>query len=661
MAKRFIIAKSLVAIITITAVLSCPVWAVTSKITRHRSSVDFEKGKTENIIISSRGTLQLAQASRILAEDFENVWSISSIVSTGGKIYIGTSPNGGVYEYKQEKLNEIYSATGHNEETSSGDTNEVPDVNRRLANEHIFAMAADKSGKLLVGISGRRCVLGRLEGSKLQTIFEPDDARYIFAIVTDSAGNIYLGTGPMGKIYKLNPQGTSSEVLYTSTDKNILSLALTNDGSLLAGTDSSGLVYKIDPKTKNVRVLYDAPQPEITSLLVTNQGDIYATATSAQIVQAQQRSARQIPMAGRPESQQDGESSSGQAAPLQLRIPTTQQEGETKTPQPETPQRRPVRPDQMSYVYKITKEGFVTDVFRQSAVLFAMAQQNSNLLLATGNRCELFTVDPVTEQEAVIFKDEQSSQITAMAVVGDEVYLGTANPAKLIKLEKNLVSKGIYTSAPVDASQPANWGKLQIDADIPEGAKITLEARSGNVGDANHASFSDWTKPVEIKEPAQLGCPLGRYCQYRLTLHSPDGVLTPVIREVAAASTVPNLAPRVEEVTVQRIDKPDKQGVFKIDYKARDENQDTLIYKIDFRKVGRSGWIELKDIVETASFEWDTKTVEDGHYEIRVTASDERSNSAATKLTGSRISEPFIVDNIGPVIELRLVQSNGKA
>ncbi|MHC4255211.1 MAG: hypothetical protein ACYSUL_06265 [Planctomycetota bacterium] len=47
------------------------------------------------------------------------------------------------------------------------------------------------------------------------------------------------------------------------------------------------------------------------------------------------------------------------------------------------------------------------------------------------------------------------------------------------------------------------------------------------------------------------------------------------------------------------------------------------------------------------------KTVEDGRYEIRVTASDERSNTPATALTGSRISDPAVVDNTGPDIESR--------
>ena len=95
--------------------------------------------------------------------------------------------------------------------------------------------------------------------------------------------------------------------------------------------------------------------------------------------------------------------------------------------------------------------------------------------------------------------------------------------------------------------------------------------------------------------------------------------------------------------------------------RPRDENDDKLIYKLDFRKVGRTNWIQIKDKVETDVFEWDSKTVEDGRYEIRVTASDERSNSPATKLTGSRISEPIVVDNTGPVIRKYSIEKSGRS
>ena len=245
-------------------------------------------------------------------------------------------------------------------------------------------------------------------------------------------------------------------------------------------------------------------------------------------------------------------------------------------------------------------------------------------------------------------------------MAGGDVYLGTANPARLIKLGRDFAVQGTYTSALIDAGQPAKWGKLQIEADVPQGCKVLAACRSGNVKDINDPAFSQWTQSVEVTEPIQLTCPTGRFCQYKLVLQSENGQKSPVVREVSVADTVPNLAPRVESVGVERVESEGKTGFFKISYKAVDENEDKLIYKIDFRKIGQTGWIEMKDKVEAENFEWDGRTAEDGRYEIRVTAGDERSNTPSTKLTGSRISEPVVVDNTAPVIGKSSVEISGK-
>ncbi|MHC4541901.1 MAG: hypothetical protein ACYS74_19305, partial [Planctomycetota bacterium] len=625
------------------------------------------KGKAEHIVIGSRGTIQLGRSAESVIKEFKgfaDVWSVNSVVLSGGTIYFGTSPNGGIYKYSLNKVTKIYPPETDRSESKDEETNgaeadgEVVKAEQRLSNEHIFAMATDVAGRLLAGISGKKCKLCRFEGGKVEMLFEPTDANYIFAIAIDDGGNIFLGTGPEGKIYKLDSLGRKSELVYDSRDKNILSLAVGRGGWIFAGSDSRGLVYKINSRTKETMVLYDSDQPEVTALLSNGNSNsdpgLYAAATSAKMIQAQAQfaaSALAQPSPGRPETEPDkDERSSGGKGGLKLEIPNTETPKPTKPAQAPPPARKGPKPTQASHIYRITKEGFVTDVFGETAVFFCLAEQNGKLLVGTGNNAELYSVDPASEQEAVVYEDEQASQITAIAVSGDDVYLGTANPAKLIKLGSGFASEGTYISDLIDAGQPANWGKLQLEAEIPQGCKVLLCSRSGNVKDVNDPTFSDWSDPVEITDPVQLSCPLGRFCQYKLILQSQAGVESPLIREIAVASTVPNLAPKVASVAVARIAGTAKQGAFKIGYAAKDDNGDKLIYRIDFRRLGRTGWIELKDELEANSFEWDGKTVEDGRYEIRITASDERSNTTSTKLTGSRVSEPVVVDNTGPVV-----------
>ncbi len=670
--------------------LSSACLAVTSKVTRHKSSSDLLKGRAEEIVIGSRGTIQLGRAAETLVEEFEdlgNVWSINSIVLSGGTVYFGTSPNGGIYKYSLNKLTKIYPL----EEEQSQSEEKINDVNdpdsetveaeEHLTNEHIFAMATDVSGRLLAGISGEKCRLCRFEADKMEIIYEPNDAKYIFAITIDYSGNIYLGTGPEGKVYRLDSLGKKGQLVYDSLDKNILSLATGEDGYIYAGSDTRGLVYKINPRAKKATVLYDSDEPEITALLfmgnlrankMTDQtpegaadtfSGLYAAATSAQIVQAQTQFAAQQPSNGRPETDaENDESSSRNDSKRKLTIANTKKPGDGKPGQGPPPARKVAKPGKASYIYRVTKDGFVNSIFDETVIFFCLAEEGGKLLAGTGNSAQLFSIDPAAEQEAVIYEDEQASQVTAIAVAGDDVYLGTANPAKLIKLGSGFTLEGTYKSDLVDAGQPANWGKLQLEADIPQGCTVQVSSRSGNVKDVNDPTFSEWTEPVEITEPIQLKCPLGRFCQYKLILQSENGGKSPLIREIAVASTVPNLPPKVESVTVERISAAGKTGFFKISYRTEDENSDKLIYKIDFRKVGRKNWIELKDELTAANFEWNGKAVEDGRYEVRVTASDERSNTTSTKLTGSRVSDPVVIDNTGPVIkniEMTSARKNG--
>ncbi len=651
---------------------NCP--AVTTKITRHSTSADFLKGHTENAVVGSLGTVSLGQAAQTLAEKFNNdVWSINSIVVSGPTVFIGTSPNGGIYKYSRGELTQIYPLKSANDKDDelleSPDSNNPQEFKSKqyLANEHVYAMTMDVSERLLAAVSGAKCHLIRFETGKKKgplepkVVFEPNDARYIFAITLDASGNIYLATGPKGKIYKLDSSAKNAKVIYESRQKNILSLTIGKDGFLYAGTDGHGIIYRIDPRKETSAVLYDSQQDEITSLLfLPDSKDLFAAATSAQITSAPQQFAGQLLVAGRPETVAPEKGPKDGGSGLKLQVPNAKKTDEAKEAQKEAITPKPLKPAKASFIYKITPDGYVSEVFSETAVFFCLSQQEKRLLLGTGNNGQLFSIDPDAQQQVVSYQDQQAPQITSITVAGDDVYLGSANPAKLVKLSKKLASQGTYTSDLIDAAQPAKWGKLHIEADIPQTCKITVSSRSGNVSDANDPSFSKWTEPAQIKEPVQLTCPVARFCQYKLTLHSAGGKETPVVRMVTVADTVPNLAPQVEAVNVARYETPEKAGIFKIISKAKDENNDKLIYKIDFRQIGRTNWIKIEDQIETETFDWNGKTVEDGRYEIRVTASDERSNTAETKLTGTRISEPVVVDNTPPAVTAQTITKSGK-
>ena len=83
---------------------------------------------------------------------------------------------------------------------------------------------------------------------------------------------------------------------------------------------------------------------------------------------------------------------------------------------------------------------------------------------------------------------------------------------------------------------------------------------------------------------------------------------------------------------------------------ASDENDDSLVYRVEIRGVKESGWKLLKENVKEKYLSWDTAAFPDGEYVLRVTASDSPSNPPDQALTASLVSDPFLIDNTPPQI-----------
>ena len=85
-----------------------------------------------------------------------------------------------------------------------------------------------------------------------------------------------------------------------------------------------------------------------------------------------------------------------------------------------------------------------------------------------------------------------------------------------------------------------------------------------------------------------------------------------------------------------------------ISWNADDPNGDTLRYELDLREMGQTSWRELKKNVMASPWVWDSSTVPDGWYELKVEASDHVDNPAGQGLHDNRVSDPFAVDNTPP-------------
>jgi hypothetical protein len=71
-----------------------------------------------------------------------------------------------------------------------------------------------------------------------------------------------------------------------------------------------------------------------------------------------------------------------------------------------------------------------------------------------------------------------------------------------------------------------------------------------------------------------------------------------------------------------------------------------------YRREGETAWKVLKRALWDPIFVWDTTSVPDGTYFVKIAASDTPANSPGTALTGELESVNFDIDNTAPRIEV---------
>jgi hypothetical protein len=106
---------------------------------------------------------------------------------------------------------------------------------------------------------------------RLTEIFNTEQA-FVWSSAVDAQGNVYLGTGHDGKIFRVSADGRGS-LFYDATELDVTALAVGRDGALYAGTSPDGKVYRITSDGR-AEPYFDPADKYIWSLAVLNDGSL---------------------------------------------------------------------------------------------------------------------------------------------------------------------------------------------------------------------------------------------------------------------------------------------------------------------------------------------------------------------------------------------------
>jgi hypothetical protein len=99
-------------------------------------------------------------------------------------------------------------------------------------------------------------------------------AAQVWSVAADRLGNVYLGTGPEGRIVRIEPGGRAT-LLYRVAEPMVTALAVLPSGDLLAGTAPEGLIYRVPPDGRG-KLWVETGERYVWDLAVTPDGGIYA-------------------------------------------------------------------------------------------------------------------------------------------------------------------------------------------------------------------------------------------------------------------------------------------------------------------------------------------------------------------------------------------------
>lgn len=576
---------------------------------------------------------------------------------------------------------------------------------------YIWAIAPGPNESLYLA-TGPEAKLWRLSAAGAgDMIFQADAslAKHLLCLAVKGDGKLLVGTDEKGLVFEIDPKAKTSRVVLDAAESDISVIlpdgaggfhAATSDASKAAAqtqpyagvkngtpdTSSESTTPKTQPTTPAVPpaespakpaepteppsgmgkpILADASEPSApygrdiqAQAAQADDGSITITLPAGQHLPVLTQKGRRVVMI------QDMTTGQVQAIPAENVHVTHIPEKAADVPatptvhsaaKPALGGTPPPPTGQGNAVYHVDAAGMVHAIFRKPGTIQAMVRRGNRLLVAAGDEgCVFFvTLDGTLSGEVV---DTDAKQVTVLSPGPDDALLfATSNAGSVGRIDAKPAKEGTLISQPMDAKQIAQWGTQKLLGKAPDGTRLTVATRSGNLTPATDDTWSSWTKETPLQEGfVPIGAPAGRFLQYRVTMTS-HGSEEPSLESVETIYQVANLAPVVSAVQVTATDigrPPAPKSPTKlyrlVAIQAGDPNNDKLVFKVQFRKADSKVWIEIEKELKEPRYFWDTRTVADGEYRLRVIASDEPSNTASDAMTASRVSEPVIVDNTPP-------------
>jgi sugar lactone lactonase YvrE len=431
----------------------------------------------------------------------------------------------------------------------------------RTEQPFVWASAIDAAGNVYLGTGGDGKIF-RVDTSGKGTMFADLAELNVSALAVGSRGEIFAATLPDGKVYQINAGGTPS-VYFDPKEKYIWSLAVLADGSLAVGTGDNGKIYKVRAANAapEASLLFDTSETHIISLVADRQGNLFAGTDSNGLVLKFGADGKPFGVLDSPLREiheltvgADGSvyalalgESVSTPKPAETTTPTATTDSKTVTVEKpsattETPAKsRYDLTGSKSAVYRILPDGGSDIIWNSPTVsAFAIYAHQTGSGVLVGTSDKGRIYNVTNDGRETLVLQSDEGQISTIRSAGQKLYATSSNQGKLFNFGAESNAEGTYESAVLDAKAVSTWGRIWWAAN----GNVQLQTRSGNTEKPNE-TWSAWSAVYTDAKGAQIASPKSKYIQWRATLRSAAN-----LSEVNVSFLPRNIAPEVLTIQV---------------------------------------------------------------------------------------------------------------
>lgn len=429
----------------------------------------------------------------------------------------------------------------------------------RTEQPFIWSAVADGQGNIFLGTGGEGRIYRVTPGGQ-GGLFADLAEMNVSAMVPGRNGELYAATSPDGKVYRINPSG-SAEVYFDPKEKYIWSLAMMADGSLAVGTGENGKIFRVRSANADLAssLLFDTSETHIITLAVDRSGTLFAGTDPGGLVLRFGSDGRPFALLDSPLRElhdisfgPDGSvyalalnESISSAAPTASPTPASRTvtiERPSPNVQPTPPKSRYDLTGARTAVYRILPNGG-NDIIWSSATVtgFSLFADGNGVMLGTSDKGRIYRIS--NEGLETLLLQSDVGQISKIFASGQNVLASSSNPGSLFRIGPERVARAEYLSPILDTKVSAEWGRLWWRST----GSVTLETRSGNTEEPGE-TWSGWEAIKGEGLSGRILSPGARFLQWRAVFQGPQP--DSLLNEVSAAFLPRNIAPEVLSISV---------------------------------------------------------------------------------------------------------------